>query len=98
MNDQPTNDNKKRRRRVEAVVVKRSGAKTASVEVVRQIRHTLYNKRSKWTKRYLVHDEKDQAVVGQKVVIEESRPLSRHKRWTLVEIIDGPTTAETKEE
>lgn len=75
---------KPRRRRLTGVVVKRSGSKTVAVEIVRQLRHPVYNKSSKWTKRYLAHDSADSVVVGQTVTIEESRPISRRKRWRVV--------------
>ncbi len=93
-----TQDNQEKkpapRRRLAGVVVSRSGAKTIAVEVVREVRHPVYNKKSKWTKRYLAHDEREEAAVGQSVTIEESRPISRRKRWVLVrEKINTKNTA-----
>ena len=74
-----------RRKRIEGTVVKSSGLKTVSVEVKGMKRHPIYGKVVKFSNRYLVHDEQGNASVGDKVVIEESRPLSRAKRWRLVE-------------
>lgn len=72
------------RRVLAGTVVARSGDKTVKVEVVRTSKHALYGKQAAHTKRYLVHDPENKAEVGQAVEIQESRPLSRHKRWTIV--------------
>lgn len=64
-------------------VVSRSGDKTVAVEVVRVMQHPAYAKTVRRTKKYLVHDPKNEAEVGQNVVIEESRPFSGRKRWIL---------------
>lgn len=73
-----------RRRRLTGVVVRRSGDKTVAVEIKRVMRDPLYGKTIARTKRYLVHDEGNKAEVGQTVEIEESRPLSKRKRWVVV--------------
>ncbi|MEX0649915.1 MAG: 30S ribosomal protein S17 [Candidatus Andersenbacteria bacterium] len=75
-----------KKRQVEGVVVRRSGAKTISVQTATTIRHPLYRKSMKRTKRYLVHDPKEQAAAGDTVIIREARPLSARKRWVLVSI------------
>ncbi len=69
---------------IEGVVVKKSGDKTVSVEVVRTVRHAIYNKGMKRTKRYLAHDPNNTVAVGDKVTIRESRPLSRRKRFVVI--------------
>lgn len=66
-------------------VVKKSGAKTVAVEVVRSISHKKYGKSIKQTKKYLAHDEQEKAEVGQEVTIQEARPLSARKRWIVIE-------------
>lgn len=66
------------------VVVKKSGQKTVKIEVVRKVQHPLYRKQQRHTKRYLVHDPLDQAVLGQVVMVKASRPISKTKRWTMV--------------
>lgn len=71
-------------RRVQGVVVRRSGDKTVSVMVTRVIRHPKYGKKLVFTKRYLVHDPENKAEVDQIVVIRETRPLSARKRWIVV--------------
>lgn len=61
--------------------------KTIVVKVERRVRHPLYGKEMKIAKKMYVHDEKDEAKVGDNVLIEETRPLSRLKRWRLVKIV-----------
>ncbi len=65
--------------------------KTASVKVVRQIRHPLYGKYIRRSTKVLVHDEENQAHIGDQVRIRECRPHSRHKAWELVEILKVAT-------
>ena len=61
--------------------------KTASVEVVRQIRHPLYGKYIRRSTKLLVHDADNRARVGDRVRIRECRPHSRRKAWELVEVL-----------
>lgn len=60
--------------------------KTRVVLVERKVRHPKYGKVIKRTKKYKVHDEKNQAHTGDYVIIRECRPLSKDKRWLLVNI------------
>ena len=69
-------------------VVSKSGTRTVVVEVHRRKQHPLYGKTVKLTKKYHAHDEKDTARVGDKVNIIECRPVSRMKRWRVVESIE----------
>ena len=68
-------------------VVSRSGDKSVTVRVARRFRHPVYGKVVTTSKKYHVHDEKNEAKLGDKVRITETRPLSRLKRWRLVEIL-----------
>ena len=61
--------------------------KTIVVTVEEFIRHPLYGKRVKRTKKFKAHDEENTCGIGDKVRIMETRPLSKDKRWRLVEII-----------
>ena len=61
--------------------------KTVVVRVTRRVRHPLYGKEMKRSKKYYVHDEKNEAKVGDQVRITETRPLSKMKRWRLVKIL-----------
>ena len=65
--------------------------KTASVEVVRQLRHPLYGKYIRRSTKVLVHDEENQAHIGDRVRIRECRPYSKHKAWELVEVLEVAT-------
>jgi small subunit ribosomal protein S17 len=76
-------------RTLQGEVVRRSGDKTVAVAVKSTYVHPRYNKRSTVTKKYLVHDPKNVGEVGQKVTIQEYRPMSARKRWILL------TTPET---
>ena len=62
--------------------------KSISVNVERRFRHPKYGKYVVQTKRFVAHDEKDEAHIGDRVEIAETRPLSRHKRWRLLRIIE----------
>ena len=73
------------RRRLTGKVVSNKMEKTATVSVERLVKHPRYHKYIKRQKTYMVHDEANSAQPGDLVVIEESRPLSRRKRWVIVE-------------
>ena len=62
--------------------------KTASVKVVRQLRHPLYGKYIRRSTKIMVHDEENQARIGDKVRIRECRPRSRRKAWELIEVLE----------
>jgi small subunit ribosomal protein S17 len=62
--------------------------KTVTVNVERRYKHPKYGKYVVQTKRYAVHDEKNEAHAGDRVEIAETRPLSKRKRWRLLRILD----------
>ena len=62
--------------------------KTIVVAVETYKKHDLYHKRIKYTKKFKAHDENNQAKIGDIVRIMETRPLSKDKRWRLVEIVE----------
>ncbi len=62
--------------------------KTITVVVERRLRHPIYGKFVKKNKKFMAHDEQQECNIGDYVKIEESRPLSKRKRWSLVEIIE----------
>ena len=62
--------------------------KTIKVVVERRLRHPIYGKFVKKSKKFTAHDEKNESNIGDTVRIQESRPLSKSKRWTLVEILE----------
>ena len=68
------------------VVVSDKMTKTIVVEVERRVPHPQFKKIVRKTTKFYAHDEEEKAKVGDKVLIQESRPLSKLKRWTLVEV------------
>jgi small subunit ribosomal protein S17 len=62
--------------------------KTIVVEVVRRVQHPVYRKYIQQRRRYKAHDEENTCHVGDRVLIEECRPLSRDKRWRLRQILE----------
>lgn len=75
------------RKRRTGVVVSDAMQKTIVVRVELKRRHPLYGKEMRQYKKYHAHDEKNEAKVGDKVEICETRPLSKLKRWRLVQIL-----------
>ena len=62
--------------------------KTIVVAIEELVQHKLYKKSVKRTVKFKAHDEKEEAHVGDRVLIMETRPLSKEKRWRLVEIVE----------
>ena len=62
--------------------------KTIVVATEESVRHALYGKSVKKTKKFMAHDEENACGIGDKVKIMETRPLSKNKRWRLVEIVE----------
>lgn len=62
--------------------------KTVVVKVERTVRHRLYGKVLRQVKKYKAHDEQNECQIGDQVRILESRPVSREKRWRVVEILE----------
>ena len=70
------------------VVTSNKMTKTITVAVERKVKHPIYGKFVKKTTKFHAHDEKNECGVGDTVMIMETRPLSKSKRWRLVEIIE----------
>lgn len=81
----------KRGRRVEVVgeVISNKMDKTISVLIYRTVRHPKYGKYMKRTSVFKAHDEKNEAKVGDIVRIKETKPLSKTKRWSLVQVVEA---------
>ena len=79
-------------------VVSDKNDKTVVVEIVRAARHRLYRKVIRRSRKYHVHDPENAATLGDLVRIEESRPMSRLKRWRLVEVLTERAVAEVAPE
>ncbi|MFA0815813.1 MAG: 30S ribosomal protein S17 [Anaerofustis sp.] len=69
-------------------VVSDKADKSIVVAVETMVNHPLYKKRVKRTTRFMAHDEQNQCGIGDTVKIMETRPLSKNKRWRLVEIVE----------
>lgn len=83
-----------RRKTLIGTVVSNKMDKTAVVSVERRRPHPLYRKIVRSTKRYKAHDPRNEAVLGDVVRIEETRPLSKDKRWRIVETLARGNVAE----
>ena len=76
-----------RRERV-GVVVSNSMEKSITITVKQKIKHPIYGKFVNKTSKFMAHDEENSCNVGDTVKISETRPLSKNKRWRLIEIIE----------
>lgn len=80
---------RKNRKIRSGVVTSDKSNKTVTVQVERQFAHPLYTKQIKRTKKYQVHDENNEYRVGDLVRIMETRPLSKTKRWRVLERVEN---------
>lgn len=69
------------------IVISNKMQKTIVVEVQNRYSHPIYSKTVIRTKKYLAHDELEECNIGDQVLVEECRPLSKKKRWKLVQIL-----------
>ena len=84
-----TSEKRKNPRKVrEGVVTSSAMDKTAIVTVTDSVRHPLYRKTMLRTKKLYVHDENNDCNAGDRVRVQETRPLSKLKRWRLVEVLE----------
>ena len=79
---------RKNRKQRSGVVVSDRMDKSITVLVERKLKHPLYGKYVKMSKTFMAHDETNESKMGDKVKIMETRPLSKRKRWRLVEILE----------
>ncbi|NET32807.1 MAG: 30S ribosomal protein S17 [Cyanothece sp. SIO1E1] len=70
------------------VVTSNKMDKTIAVSVERRLQHPIYGKFVKKSKKFIAHDEQNECQIGDRVRIMETRPLSKRKRWRLVEILE----------
>ncbi len=78
----------KNKKQIVGVVTSTKMDKTIAVKVERRLKHPMYGKYVRKSNKFLAHDEKNDCNEGDIVKIKESRPLSRRKRWSLVEVIE----------
>jgi small subunit ribosomal protein S17 len=89
MSEETTTEKRANPRKVrEGTVTSASMDKTAVVVVVDRVRHPLYRKTMQRTKKLYVHDEQNDLNAGDRVRVQECRPLSKLKRWRLVEVLE----------
>ena len=81
-----------KQREVVGVVVKDKVDKGVTVAVERRVRHDVYGKIRRRTSTFMAHDEDNSAKVGDRVVMVESRPLSKNKRFVVTRVIDSAET------
>ena len=84
----PDAEARKNRKTREGLVVSDKMDKTAVVAVIERVRHAKYGKFMMRTKRLYAHDETNDANTGDKVRVMETRPLSKNKRWRIVEVLE----------
>ena len=79
---------KRGRRQTEGRVLKANNEKTRVVAIEQRIPHPLYGRIIRRTAKFIAHDEGEESQVGDLVRIEECRPMSKTKRWRLIEILE----------
>jgi small subunit ribosomal protein S17 len=73
---------------ITGIIVSDKMDKSVVVAVERQVRHDVYGKTQRRTSKFLAHNEANDAKVGDRVAIAESRPLSRRKRWVVTRVVE----------
>ena len=86
--EQDSKDRRGLRKVLQGQVLSNKMQKTVVVSISTYVRHSAYGKYVRSSKHYMVHDEKSECGVGDRVEIIESRPLSRKKRWRVQKIIE----------
>ncbi len=84
---QDTVERKARKERI-GLVVSAKMNKSISIAIQRQVKHPIYGKVVKKTSKLMAHDEENEANVGDTVKVMETRPLSKNKRWRLIEVVE----------
>ena len=85
---EPSSNTQSRRQVLQGTVVSDKMDKTVTVKVERTVMQGLYHRYVKHSKKYAAHDESNECNVGDRVVIEACRPLSKRKRWRVAEIVE----------
>ena len=84
------------RRLLSGRVVSSNSSRTIVVEVIRRVKHKLYKKIIKKAKKYHAHDEENSYHLGDFVTIQESKPISKMKRWVVIKENTNPEKGQTK--
>ena len=88
MAEETTEKRENRRKVREGLVTSNSMNKTVVVSVIERVRHSKYSKTVQRTKKLYAHDETNDLRLGDKVRVQETRPLSKLKRWRVVEVLE----------
>ena len=80
---------KRKKKTLEGVVISTRMQKSVVVRVDRQVRHPLYQKTIRKSSKFMAHDEENKCRVGDRVVIRETRPISKRKCWRVVSILSS---------
>lgn len=83
-----TKDQNKKQRILKGIVVSDKMQKTVVVKISRMKKHSKYKKYFNVTKKFKAHDETNQYHIGEKVLIQETKPTSKDKRWIVVKKVD----------
>ena len=75
------------RKMLDGIVISNRMQKMVVVRVERAVRHPLYGKTIRKSSKFIAHDEENKCRVGDRVVIRETRPLSKKKRWRVISIV-----------
>ena len=86
-NIMPQKRQTKRKTRV-GLVTSNKMEKSITVSIEKRVKHPIYKKYFKKTTKFMAHDEKNECTIGDMVKIMETKPLSKNKRWRLVEIVE----------
>jgi len=81
-------DIKKNQRQLLGTVIKSSGSKTVAVIVERKVKHPVYGKYVKKSRKYLVHDANGDCKLGDTVIIFETKPISKNKSWSVNTVLN----------
>ena len=81
-------DKQKTKRQVAGIVLSNKMDRTVVVQVERLVRHKLYHKYIRRRTKFMAHDENNSCQIGDKVLITESRPLSKNKRWRITKVLE----------
>ena len=84
-------DRKNQRKKRVGIVLSNKMQKTIVVQIRRKALHPLYGKVIERAVKFKVHDEKNEAKIGDRMSIEETRPVSKEKRWRLIEVLEHAT-------
>ena len=88
--------NQAKKKTMAGIVVSNKMDKTVVVRVERRFSHAVFKKVVKTTKKYKVHDEKNECLEGDFVLIQETRPLSKQKRWRLLNVVTRNNALESE--